>query len=250
MSTDRRPWPSARSTDEDWAAFLDVDAHAFGRLGAGRAARARARGSGAGPQHRRVRRRRRWSGIATAYSFDLTVPGAAVPAAGVSWVGVLPTHRRRGVLRALMDHQLGACTTRGREPSPSSGPPSRRSTAGSATGWPVAATAMTVPRSASALRPGRPADPGLRLRLVPADDWKLTAGVYDTLAGRRPGMFARDERWWKRAVSDLPDAARRSLRAAVRRRRGRRRASAATPATRPSSPSATTSGRARSRCAR
>ena len=37
-------------------------------------------------------------GGAGAFSFELTVPGGRVPAAGVTVVGVLPTHRRRGVL--------------------------------------------------------------------------------------------------------------------------------------------------------
>ena len=40
-------------------------------------------------------------GASRAYSFELTMPGGAVvPAAAVSWVGVPPTHRRRGVLNA------------------------------------------------------------------------------------------------------------------------------------------------------
>ncbi|WP_237569829.1 enhanced intracellular survival protein Eis [Mycolicibacterium lacusdiani] len=34
--------------------------------------------------------------------FELTVPGGAVlPTAGITWVGVAPTHRRRGLLRAM-----------------------------------------------------------------------------------------------------------------------------------------------------
>jgi GNAT superfamily N-acetyltransferase len=33
---------------------------------------------------------------------ELTVPGAVLRVAGVSLVGVLPTHRRRGLLNALM----------------------------------------------------------------------------------------------------------------------------------------------------
>src|SRR3954447_6809718 len=38
------------------------------------------------------------------YTFELTVPGGAlVPATAVSWVSVLPTHRRRGVLRGMID---------------------------------------------------------------------------------------------------------------------------------------------------
>ncbi len=41
------------------------------------------------------------------YSLELTLPGGTViPAAGVSDVAVLPTHRRRGLLRAMMDRLL------------------------------------------------------------------------------------------------------------------------------------------------
>ena len=41
-----------------------------------------------------------------AFSFQMTVPGGIVPVAGVTMVGVMPTHRRQGVLRALMARQL------------------------------------------------------------------------------------------------------------------------------------------------
>jgi predicted acetyltransferase len=37
---------------------------------------------------------------------SLTVPGARLPVAGVTWVGVAPTHRRRGILTSLMRKQL------------------------------------------------------------------------------------------------------------------------------------------------
>src|SRR6516165_7252859 len=37
-------------------------------------------------------------GAAGSFAFELTVPGARVPAAGVTIVAVLPTHRRRGAL--------------------------------------------------------------------------------------------------------------------------------------------------------
>jgi len=48
------------------------------------------------------------------YSFQLSVPGQEVlPAAGVTFVSVLPTHRRRGVLRSLMLRQLADVRDRG-----------------------------------------------------------------------------------------------------------------------------------------
>ena len=46
-------------------------------------------------------------GTAADYRFAVTVPGgAAVAVPGVTWVAVAVTHRRRGILRSLMDRQL------------------------------------------------------------------------------------------------------------------------------------------------
>src|SRR5262249_25570846 len=55
-------------------------------------------------------------GTASALSWELTVPGGSLPAAHVTDVSVLPTHRRRGLLRRLMTQQLTAVATAGREP--------------------------------------------------------------------------------------------------------------------------------------
>src|SRR5262245_35123292 len=52
-------------------------------------------------------------GGAGAFPFELTVPGGRVHAAGITAVGVLPTHRRRGVLRSMMRAQLDACRDQG-----------------------------------------------------------------------------------------------------------------------------------------
>ena len=45
-------------------------------------------------------------GHAGAYDMRMTVPGGVRSVAGVTGVGVLPTHRRRGVLRSLMRRQI------------------------------------------------------------------------------------------------------------------------------------------------
>jgi predicted acetyltransferase len=52
-------------------------------------------------------------GTAGSDSMTLTVPGATVEMAGVVAVGVQPTHRRRGILRAMMLRQLAECRDRG-----------------------------------------------------------------------------------------------------------------------------------------
>src|ERR671921_1648204 len=62
-----------------------------------------------------------WEGdriVATSgiYSRVLTVPGAVVPCAGITWVTVSPTHRRRGILTAIMRRQLTELHEQQREP--------------------------------------------------------------------------------------------------------------------------------------
>ena len=52
---------------------------------------------------------------AGSFPFEMTVPGAMVPTAGVTIVGVLPTHRRRGILTAMMRRQFDD-TRAGNEP--------------------------------------------------------------------------------------------------------------------------------------
>ena len=45
-------------------------------------------------------------GTAADFPFTMTVPGGTLEVPGVTWVAVEVTHRRRGVLRALMQRQL------------------------------------------------------------------------------------------------------------------------------------------------
>jgi hypothetical protein len=91
-------------TDDEYAAFRLVHEHSFN--------------SGPTPAARWPRMRRQFEadrslgafdpalppgrdivGTAGVYSFSMAVPGAVLPVAGVTMVAVLPTHRRRGILR-------------------------------------------------------------------------------------------------------------------------------------------------------
>jgi predicted acetyltransferase len=56
----------------------------------------------------------RMVGVSVDQRFEITLPGGRfAPASGVTWVGVLPTERRRGALRALLDHQHADFRERG-----------------------------------------------------------------------------------------------------------------------------------------
>ena len=53
---------------------------------------------------------------AAIYTRSMTIPGAVQPIAGVTWVGVSPTHRRRGILTSMMRKQLTDLHESGSEP--------------------------------------------------------------------------------------------------------------------------------------
>jgi predicted acetyltransferase len=142
-------------------------------------------------------------GIAVAYSFQLSVPGRKlVPAAGVSMVGVLPSHRRRGVLSSLMRRQLADVRGRG-EPLAvlwaSEAPIYPRYGYGRAS-WHAS---FSLKRGEGALVDTVRARDGVRLRLVdPAVAVPELAKVYDSVLLERPGFFARNEAWWQRETHD------------------------------------------------
>jgi predicted acetyltransferase len=141
-------------------------------------------------------------GVTAIYSFQLSVPGQEVlPAAGVTYVAVLPTHRRRGVLRSLMRRQLADVRDRG---EPLAVLWASESVIYSRYGYGNASGILTFTfrRGEGALTTTVPAD-GLRLRIAdpPAVLTEL-AKVYDAVLSSRPGFFGRNDAWWQRAIYD------------------------------------------------
>jgi predicted acetyltransferase len=142
-------------------------------------------------------------GVTAIYSFQLTVPGQEVlPAAGVTWVSVLPTHRRRGVLSSMMRRQLNDIRERG-EPlavlwASEAGIYSRFGYGRAS--WHLG---FTFHRGEGMLAKTVTADPALVLRLIdPAAARAELAKVYDAVLPSRPGLFARSEAWWERTIHD------------------------------------------------
>ncbi|CAN5216919.1 GNAT family N-acetyltransferase [soil metagenome] len=50
------------------------------------------------------------------FTREVTIPGAVVPVAGVTYISVAPTHRRRGLLTRIMQRQLTELHEQGAEP--------------------------------------------------------------------------------------------------------------------------------------
>jgi predicted acetyltransferase len=128
-------------------------------------------------------------------TFELTVPGGTLPAAGVTLIGVLPSHRRRGILRRMMEALHDDAHRRG-EPLAvlwaSEGNIYHRFGYGLATRglWLNAQRDRTIYVN----------DPGPvgRTRLLsPEEAPKLLAPLYDRVRKSTPGMYARTEGWWR-----------------------------------------------------
>ncbi|NES16034.1 MULTISPECIES: GNAT family N-acetyltransferase [Micromonospora] len=139
---------------------------------------------------------------AAAFTRDLQAPGASVPAAHVTMVSVLPTHRRRGLLTALMRRQLREIRDAGREPVAvlwaSEGRIYPRF------GYGLAAQRYTLQCETAELRLPEPASAGGTLRLDrPAGHRAELARVYERVRADRPGWSSRDERWWAYVLADV-----------------------------------------------
>jgi predicted acetyltransferase len=146
-------------------------------------------------------------GLAGAYAFELTVPGAQLPCAGVTWVGVMPTHRRRGILRGFMEQQL-AEAHEGGEPLAALWASEASIYGRFGYGLSAPGTRMKGRRDRFGLRE----DPGPvgAWRLVDAEEaYRLFPPVYDRLRTERPGMLSRNEHWWRRHKLADPESWRR-----------------------------------------
>ena len=151
-------------------------------------------------------------GTAGIFTFELTIPGGVLPAAGVTIVGVHPTHRRQGVLRRMMRLQLDAIHERG-EPLAilwaSEGNIYQRF------GYGLGSLRMGInlARERSAFR--LPHAPAGTIRFVEVDEaTRLLPPIYEAIRPLRPGFFDRPKAFWESEFFPDPEHWRRGASAA------------------------------------
>ena len=142
-------------------------------------------------------------GTAGTFSFELTVPGGMLPAAGVTIVGVHPTHRRRGILRQMMRVQLDHVRDRG-EPIAilwaSEGAIYQRFGYGLAT----MRLGISVERHRNAFR--APHEPSGSMRIIDVDEARgVFPPIFDAVRPSRPGFFGRTAAFWDAEVFHDPE---------------------------------------------
>jgi predicted acetyltransferase len=141
--------------------------------------------------------------VATAGDWDmeLTLPGCTtVPAPGVTAVGVLPTHRRKGLLTALMRRQLDDFSGRGEAVA-------TLLAAESVIygrfgyGWATTSAAAQLDRAHGQFAWSTGGEPRLEL-LDKAEAAKVLPEVFDLVRRRQPGEVTRPDGWWAQVIRD------------------------------------------------
>ena len=195
-------WTIRPATDDDVPALIRADWTAFGGL----------------PTEAQIEGNRRFLEVdrslvavegdrvvaaAGALSLELTVPGpATVPTAGITLVGVMPTHRRQGILTALMAQLLDDARRRG---EPLAALLASESTIYGRFGFgpAVSVASQEIERPYARLR--RPVDVTGRVRILEPDELAgVLPPIWDRYRRQQPGEVSRSEGWWARRLMDDP----------------------------------------------
>ncbi|GAB3826267.1 GNAT family N-acetyltransferase [Kribbella italica] len=139
-------------------------------------------------------------GTAKAMSRDLSVPGAVVDAAHVTAVGVRATHRRRGILSALMSRQLREV------PEALAILWASESGIYGRFGYAPAAWGVSYEVDLHRVRP-RPVDGDAgRIEALSAEEAPAQlGGLLREFQARRPGVSGRSEQVWRGQLQDKPE---------------------------------------------
>ncbi|MGW2364374.1 GNAT family N-acetyltransferase [Streptomyces sp. NPDC001667] len=140
-------------------------------------------------------------GLLAAHRLRLSVSGGQLPCAGLTFVSVAPTHRRRGVLSGLLEELWRHCAAAGR---PLAALWASEAALYGRYGFGAATSLCTV--EIDSARPlglrVTPAPGPLRL-VAPATAPALLGPLHEAARARRAGWPARDRHWWREQI--LPE---------------------------------------------
>ncbi len=139
-------------------------------------------------------------GGAVSYRLEIAVPGGSAPVAGLTGVGVLPTHTRRGLLRALMREHLDRAHERG---LPLASLWASEGAIYGRFGYGLASLVLETSIECDAIAPLLGAGTPGGVRLLPADEAaRLLPPVWERLRATVPGPFSRSPEWWSLRLGD------------------------------------------------
>ena len=134
-------------------------------------------------------------GSGGAFPLETSVLGGFVNAAGVTLVGVLPTHRRRGILRQLMRAQLDDVHERG---EPMAYLWASEDALYGRFGYGVASFSGNIELRRDRAAFDRELEPAGTVRFVEVDEAiEPFSEIQRRVAAQHPGMFVRTPEWWR-----------------------------------------------------
>jgi predicted acetyltransferase len=134
-----------------------------------------------------------------AFTMSLKVPGGDMPAGGVTWVTVVPSHRRRGILRGMMRLMIDDCHARG---EPLAMLWASEGTIYQRFGYGMATVCLNLEADTRASRFTRDWPIEGAFRLIPAGQGReIVQPVYEAARAQNAGFLARPPEWW---VAPLP----------------------------------------------
>ena len=141
-------------------------------------------------------------GHVAAFRFDTTVPGGTrLPMAGVTGVGVLPTHTRRGVLTRLMTELMRGARERGQ---PLASLRASEAPIYGRFGFGLAGDQISAVVRREGARPFREAAAPGSMRLLAGDEpAEMVPPIYDRAARRRVGTINRFDWYWERLLREV-----------------------------------------------
>jgi predicted acetyltransferase len=141
-------------------------------------------------------------GTLGAFAFEVTVPGGAtIPMSGTTIVTVRSTHRRRGLLTAMMRDHLDDAAARGEALVglwASEAPIYGRFGFGMATSRDVVEATDNALRISAAVE-------GVVRFIDPDHAHDVIPPIFDEVRKSRPGMLSRSEEWWKLRIFYDPE---------------------------------------------
>lgn len=143
-------------------------------------------------------------GTGAGFSLGLTVPGGSeVPMGGTTVITVQPTHRRRGVLRSLMERHLDDVTDHG---EPLAGLWASESSIYGRFGYGPATFRYAATIDTRAIDPRGADASGTIRRIEPDKAEQIVRPVYEQARSERAGMLTRSDPWWTHRLIADPES--------------------------------------------